>query len=184
MIPSPAGDPRQGQAGRRDIAKLSYAKLTPSVPKQSLKGSLVSCISWPQMSGFPRVRTSRLSYKTETSMSGHPLVKLLKRTHFQIHPSESLHLHHLPMCPLFQGREIQPTACMSTPEPLSSCYGKKSTHHSVMSDSFATPRTGARSPLSGESFPTQGSNLGLQHCRQILHQLGHQESPKTVALLH
>ena len=29
------------------MAKLSYAKLTHSVPKHSLKGSLVSCISWP-----------------------------------------------------------------------------------------------------------------------------------------
>ena len=26
-------------------------------------------------------------------------------------------------------------------------------------------------------FPTQGSNLGLLHCRQILHQLSHQGSP-------
>ena len=26
-------------------------------------------------------------------------------------------------------------------------------------------------------FPTQGSNLGLQHCRQILHHLSHQGSP-------
>ena len=27
-------------------------------------------------------------------------------------------------------------------------------------------------------FPTQGSNPGLQHCRQILYQLSHQESPE------
>ena len=26
-------------------------------------------------------------------------------------------------------------------------------------------------------FPTQGLNLGLQHCRQILYQLSHQQSP-------
>ena len=26
-------------------------------------------------------------------------------------------------------------------------------------------------------FPTQGSNTGLPHCRQILYQLGHQGSP-------
>ena len=26
-------------------------------------------------------------------------------------------------------------------------------------------------------FPTQGSNLGLLHCRQILHHLSHKESP-------
>ena len=28
-------------------------------------------------------------------------------------------------------------------------------------------------------FPTQGSNLGLPHCRQILYRLSHQGSPKT-----
>ena len=28
-------------------------------------------------------------------------------------------------------------------------------------------------------FPTQGSNLGLLHCRQILHHLSHQGSPRT-----
>jgi len=27
-------------------------------------------------------------------------------------------------------------------------------------------------------FPTQGSNSGLPHCRQILYYLGHQENPK------
>ena len=27
-------------------------------------------------------------------------------------------------------------------------------------------------------FPTQGSNLGLPHCRQILYSLSHQESPR------
>ena len=26
-------------------------------------------------------------------------------------------------------------------------------------------------------FPTQGSNSGLPHCRQILHHLSHQKSP-------
>ena len=29
-----------------------------------------------------------------------------------------------------------------------------------------------------EIFPTQGSNAGLSHCGQILHQLSHQGSPK------
>ena len=27
-------------------------------------------------------------------------------------------------------------------------------------------------------FPAQGSNTGLQHCRQILYQLSHQKSPR------
>ena len=29
-------------------------------------------------------------------------------------------------------------------------------------------------------FPTQGSNPGLLHCRQILYQLSHQGSPRTL----
>ena len=32
-------------------------------------------------------------------------------------------------------------------------------------------------------FPTQGSNLGLPHCRQILYQLSHQGSPLPMLLL-
>ena len=36
---------------------------------------------------------------------------------------------------------------------------------------------GSRSLLQG-IFPTQGSNPGLPHCRQILHQLSHQGSPR------
>ena len=32
-------------------------------------------------------------------------------------------------------------------------------------------------------FPTQGSNPGLQHCRQILYQLSHQGSPDEVSRL-
>ena len=31
--------------------------------------------------------------------------------------------------------------------------------------------------FSQEIFPTQGSNLGLPHCRQILYHLSHQGSP-------
>ena len=37
----------------------------------------------------------------------------------------------------------------------------------------------SRSLLQG-IFPTQGSNPGLPHCRQILYQLSHQGSPKTL----
>ena len=36
---------------------------------------------------------------------------------------------------------------------------------------------GSRSLLHG-IFPTQGSNSGLPHCRQILYQLSHEGSPK------
>ena len=33
-------------------------------------------------------------------------------------------------------------------------------------------------------FPTQGLNLGLLHCRQILYHLSHQESPKSIHVIH
>ena len=40
-------------------------------------------------------------------------------------------------------------------------------------------KTGVGSPsLLQGIFPTQGSNPGLLHCRQILYQLGHKGSPK------
>ena len=32
-------------------------------------------------------------------------------------------------------------------------------------------------------FPTQGSNLGLAHCRQILYHLNHQGSPQSMLVL-
>ena len=35
-------------------------------------------------------------------------------------------------------------------------------------------------PFSRGIFPTQGSNMGLTHCRQILYHLSQQESPKVV----
>ena len=66
--------------------------------------------------------------------------------------------------------------------------------HSVMSDSFWSHGQLARLlchgilqarmlewvaiPFSRGSFPTQGWNLGLSHCRQILYHLIHQGSPK------
>ena len=45
-------------------------------------------------------------------------------------------------------------------------------------DCFPGQNTGVASlsPLQG-IFPTQGSNPGLLHCRQILYQLSHQGSP-------
>ena len=65
----------------------------------------------------------------------------------------------------------------------------------VVSDSFATPRDCSppgsldhgllqagilewvAMPFSRGIFPTQGSNLGLLHCRQIRYHLSHQGSP-------
>jgi len=69
---------------------------------------------------------------------------------------------------------------------------KETESHSVVSDSLR-PRglcslrnspgqntaVGSHSLLQG-IFPTQGPNPGLLHCRQILHQLSHQGSPKVI----
>ena len=67
---------------------------------------------------------------------------------------------------------------------------KRSESRSVMSDSLwlyglyspwnslgQNTGVGSRSLLQG-IFPTQGSNPGLPHCRQILYRLSHQGSPK------
>ena len=66
----------------------------------------------------------------------------------------------------------------------------ESESHSVMSDSlwphglynpWNSPgqKTGVGSlSLSRGIFPTQGSNPGLLHCRRILYQLSHKESPR------
>ena len=40
---------------------------------------------------------------------------------------------------------------------------------------------GCHAPLQG-LFPTQGSNPGLLHCRQILYQLSHQGKPKNTGV--
>ena len=66
----------------------------------------------------------------------------------------------------------------------------ESESHSVMSDSFRphglynrwnspgqNTGVGSLSLLQG-IFPTHGSNPGLPHCRQILHQLSHKGSPR------
>ena len=70
-------------------------------------------------------------------------------------------------------------------------HESESKSHSVMSD-FLWPHrlypwnspgqntgVGSLSLLQG-IFPTQGSNPGLPHCRQILYQLSHKGSPRTL----
>ena len=72
---------------------------------------------------------------------------------------------------------------------FTSATGKACESHSVMSNvlrphglyspwnsSGQTTGVGSHSLLQG-IFPTQGSNPGLPHCRQILYQLSHQGSP-------
>ena len=74
-------------------------------------------------------------------------------------------------------------------------HRKESESHSVVSNSLRphglyspwdspgqNTGVGNLSRLQG-IFPTQGSNPGLLHCRQILYQLSHQGSPRILALL-
>ena len=49
--------------------------------------------------------------------------------------------------------------------------------HSPWNSPGQNPGVGSLSLLQG-IFPTQGSNPGLPHCRQILYQLSHQGSPQ------
>ena len=90
------------------------------------------------------------------------------------------------LCQPSRGRP--PTPAPPGPLPASSLVESESESHSVMSNS-ATPwnspgqntGVGSRSLLQG-IFPTQGSNPGLFHCRQILHQLTHQEKTKNTGV--
>ena len=53
---------------------------------------------------------------------------------------------------------------------------EESESHSVLSDSLQPHGVASLSLLQG-IFPTQESNQGLLHCRQILYQLSYQGSP-------
>ena len=84
--------------------------------------------------------------------------------------------------------------CGSTCQPVHRV--QYSVSHSVMSDSEIPRTVTHQAPLSLEFpgkntgvgshsllqgiFPTQGSNLSLLHCRQILYHLSHQGSPRHV----
>ena len=92
---------------------------------------------------------------------------------------------------------LEPTKEDTNEEQANSCLiggiryqtESESENHSVGSDSlrphglYNVPNfqgqntaVGSCSLLQG-IFPTQGSNPGIPHCRQILYQLSHQESP-------
>ena len=62
-----------------------------------------------------------------------------------------------------------PTLC----NPMD-CSSLGSSVHGILQASYWS---GCHSLLQG-IFPTQRSNLGVLHCRQILYQLSHQESPR------
>ena len=54
-------------------------------------------------------------------------------------------------------------------------------HQASLSMEFSRQGTGVGShSLVQGIFPTQGSNLGLLHCRQILYHLSHQGSPRVI----
>ena len=83
-------------------------------------------------------------------------------------------IHHLPflylhVCMCAELLQLCPTLCdpMDCSPPGSSIHGD-STGQNI--------RVGCHALLHG-IFPTQGSNPGLPHCRQILYYLSHQGSP-------
>ena len=78
--------------------------------------------------------------------------------------------HHLPL--LMQQIFSESQSCSVTSNSL--------WHHGLYSPWNSPSQNtgvGSLSLLQG-IFPTQGSNPGLPHCRQILHQLSHQGSPR------
>ena len=68
-----------------------------------------------------------------------------------------------------------------TPESQSRSFVSNSSWPPALWSPWNSPgqntRVGSLSPLQG-IFPTQGSNPGVPHCRQILYQLSHKESPR------
>ena len=109
------------------------------------------------------------------------------------------HWSGLPCLPLslFLIKELNPCLlCLLPCRPIHYCWATREVHthhesksHSVVSDSLwphglyspwnspgQNTGVGSLSLLQG-IFPTQGSNPGLPHCRQILYQLSHKRSP-------
>ena len=92
-----------------------------------------------------------------------------------------------PDCASSSGRARPIACCAPGARSCARCTGKRrgSGRHSVVSDSLRPhgPRSPWNSPgqntrvrslsLLQGTFPTQGSNPGLPHCRQILYQLSH-----------
>ena len=91
---------------------------------------------------------------------------------------------------ILQDNRIIPFKCYQKKKLSKILYTKKSEGHSVMSNSLPphglyclwnspgqNTGVGSLSLLQG-IFPTQGSNPGLPHCRQILYQLSHKGSPR------
>ena len=75
----------------------------------------------------------------------------------------------------FSVTKLCPTVC----DPMD-CGPPGSSVHGILQ---ARILEWAAIPFSRGIFLTQGSNLGLLHCRQILNQLSHQESPRISTLL-
>ena len=62
-----------------------------------------------------------------------------------------------------------------------SCVWLSATPWTIQTMEFSRPDPGVSSlSLLQGTFPTQGSNPGLLHCRQILYQLSRQGSPRTL----
>ena len=111
--------------------------------------------------------------KRPEAISGHPII--LRNERQQLHPaaisiSDSA-------CPWDAGTQYhQHQGCLVSQSCLTLC-DPTDCSSSVHGD-FPGKNSGVgdHSLLQG-IFPTQGSNLGLLHCRRILYQLSHQGSP-------
>ena len=67
-------------------------------------------------------------------------------------------------------KEVKVTQCLTLCGPMD---------YSQWNSLGQNPGVGTLPLLQG-TFPTQGSNTGLWHCRQILYQLSHKGSPRTL----
>ena len=70
-------------------------------------------------------------------------------------------------------RVLVTQSCLTLHDPLD-CNPSVSSVHGIPGKNT---EVGCHALLQG-IFPTQGSNLGLLHCRQILYHLSHQGSPE------
>ena len=94
-----------------------------------------------------------------------------------------LKLRFLPLDTIFQWKKIVRKTFQSIIKVVTQC--KPLSRVSLWTHGLYSPRdsagqntgVGSRSLLQG-IFPTQGSNPGLPHCRQILYQLSHKGSPR------
>ena len=94
------------------------------------------------------------------------LMKLYLRNHFYVKTKQFLRKTALRCIPLLPPYGLQPARLLCPWDSLSKRTG-----------------VGCHFRLQG-IFPTQESNLGLLHCRQILYWLSYEESPQSASISH